>query len=122
MTRFARSIRHTLPLLLAALVTTAAPPAPNREQEETFDRALSVQPARHTAPEDVLRPRQHPRHRGQPGGDTRRAPRPRDRLRDITLEVTQSGNNVEIEANHQQVERDNDNVVETDFDIQVPQR
>jgi DUF4097 and DUF4098 domain-containing protein YvlB len=43
-------------------------------------------------------------------------------LRDIQLEVTQSGNRVEIDANHQVVERDNNNVVETDFDIQVPSK
>ena len=43
-----------------------------------------------------------------------------ERLRDIKLEVTQSGNRVEIDANHQVVERDNNNVVETDFEIQVP--
>ena len=44
----------------------------------------------------------------------------RDRLDDIKLEVTQSGNVVEIDANHRLVERRNDNVVETDFDIQLP--
>jgi DUF4097 and DUF4098 domain-containing protein YvlB len=44
----------------------------------------------------------------------------RERLNDIKLEVTQSGNIVEIDANHRAVERRNDNVVETDFDIQVP--
>ncbi len=43
-----------------------------------------------------------------------------ERLRDIKLEVTQSGNRVEIDANHQLVERRNNNVVETDFEIQVP--
>lgn len=43
-----------------------------------------------------------------------------ERLRDIRLEVTQSGNSIEIDANHRVVERRNDNVVETDFDIQVP--
>jgi DUF4097 and DUF4098 domain-containing protein YvlB len=43
-----------------------------------------------------------------------------ERLRDIRLEVTQSGNTIEIDANHRVVERRNDNVVETDFDIQVP--
>jgi DUF4097 and DUF4098 domain-containing protein YvlB len=43
-------------------------------------------------------------------------------LNDIKLEITQSGNTVEIDANHRVVERDNDNVVETDFDIQVPSR
>ena len=44
----------------------------------------------------------------------------RERLTDIKLEITQSGNTIEIDANHQVVERRNDNVVETDFDIQVP--
>jgi DUF4097 and DUF4098 domain-containing protein YvlB len=44
----------------------------------------------------------------------------RERLNDIKLEVTQRGNAVEIDANHQLVERRNNNVVETDFDIQVP--
>ena len=44
----------------------------------------------------------------------------RQRLDDIKLEITQSGNIVEIDANHRLVERKNDNVVSTDFDIQVP--
>jgi Toastrack DUF4097 len=43
-----------------------------------------------------------------------------ERLRDIQLEVRQEGNVVDIDANHQLVERRNNNVVETDFDIQVP--
>ena len=34
--------------------------------------------------------------------------------------MSQSGNTVEVDANHRLVERRNDNVVETDFDIQVP--
>jgi DUF4097 and DUF4098 domain-containing protein YvlB len=46
----------------------------------------------------------------------------RDRLNDIKLEITQSGSTVEIDANHRLVERRNDNVVETDFEIQVPSR
>jgi len=46
----------------------------------------------------------------------------RDRLNDIKLEITQSGSTVEIDANHRVVERRNDNVVETDFEIQVPSR
>ena len=45
-----------------------------------------------------------------------------DRLRDIKLDIQQSGNTVTIDANHRVVERDNDNVVETDFEIQVPSR
>jgi DUF4097 and DUF4098 domain-containing protein YvlB len=44
----------------------------------------------------------------------------RERLDDIKLEITQSGNVIEIDANHRIVERRNDNVVETDFDIQLP--
>jgi lia operon protein LiaG len=44
----------------------------------------------------------------------------RERLNEIKLEITQSGNVIEIDANHRTVERRNDNVVETDFDIQVP--
>jgi DUF4097 and DUF4098 domain-containing protein YvlB len=43
-----------------------------------------------------------------------------DRLDDIKLEITQSGNTIEVDANHRMVERRNDNVVETDLDIQVP--
>jgi DUF4097 and DUF4098 domain-containing protein YvlB len=45
-----------------------------------------------------------------------------DRLDDIKLEITQSGNTIDVDANHRLVERRNDNVVETDFDIQVPAR
>ena len=44
----------------------------------------------------------------------------RDRLNDIKLEITQSGNTIEVDANHRLVERRNDNVVDTDFEIQVP--
>ncbi len=44
----------------------------------------------------------------------------RERLNDIKLEITQNGNVVDIDANHRIVERRNDNVVETDFDIQLP--
>ena len=46
----------------------------------------------------------------------------RDRLDDIKLDITTTGSTVEIDANHRIVERRNDNVVETDFDIQVPSR
>ena len=44
----------------------------------------------------------------------------RQRLDEIKLEITQNGNVIDIDANHRLVERRNDNVVETDFDIQVP--
>jgi DUF4097 and DUF4098 domain-containing protein YvlB len=46
----------------------------------------------------------------------------RERLNDIKLEVTTAGSTVEIDANHRVVERRNDNVVDTEFDIQVPSR
>jgi hypothetical protein len=46
----------------------------------------------------------------------------KERLADIKLEITTSGNTIEVDANHRLVERRNDNVVETDFDIQVPAR
>jgi DUF4097 and DUF4098 domain-containing protein YvlB len=46
----------------------------------------------------------------------------RERLADIKLEITTSGSTVEIDANHRLVERRNDNVVDTEFDIQVPAR
>jgi DUF4097 and DUF4098 domain-containing protein YvlB len=44
----------------------------------------------------------------------------RQRLDEIKLEITQNGNVIDIDANHRLVERRNDNVVETDFDIHVP--
>ena len=46
----------------------------------------------------------------------------RERLNDIKLKITQSGTTTEIDANHRIVERRNDNVVETDFDLQLPAR
>ena len=44
----------------------------------------------------------------------------RDRLDEIKLEITTSGSTIEVDANHRLVERRNDNVVETDFEITVP--
>lgn len=46
----------------------------------------------------------------------------RDRLNDIKIDISQSGSTIEIDANHRLVERRNDNVVDTDFEIQVPAR
>jgi hypothetical protein len=46
----------------------------------------------------------------------------KDRLADIKLEITQAGSTIEVDANHRLVERRNDNVVETDFEITVPAR
>jgi hypothetical protein len=113
-------------ILLCALVTLVAvpalPAAAQSRQEEMFDRTLSM------APGGTFRLRTFSgrvRIRGTDGNQVvihavRRA-RP-ERLRDIQIEVTQSGNEIEVNANHQVNERDNDNVVETDFDIQLPSR
>ena len=46
----------------------------------------------------------------------------RERLDDIKLDITTNGSTIEIDANHRVVERRNDNVVDTEFDIQVPAR
>jgi len=46
----------------------------------------------------------------------------RDRLAEIKLEITTAGSTIEVDANHRLVERRNDNVVETDFEITVPAR
>jgi hypothetical protein len=122
MIRFARSIRRTvLPAtIMAAFVMSAVPAGAQTRQEESFDRTLSVQPG------GTLRLRTFSGRvniRGTGGNQVvihavRRASA--DRLRDIKLEVSQSGNDIDIQANEQVVERRNDNVVETDFDIQVP--
>jgi lipopolysaccharide export LptBFGC system permease protein LptF len=121
------SVRQTTRLgltvaLLAAAITTAVPAAAQSRQEETFDRMLTLQAG------GTFRLRTFSgrvRIRGTDGNQVvihavRRARA--DRLRDIQIEVTQSGSEVEVNANHQRVERENDNVVETDFDIQVPAR
>jgi hypothetical protein len=108
--------------LLAALFAIAVPAQAQSRQEETFDRTVTLQPG------GTLRLRTFSGRvtiRGTDGSQVvihavRRA-RP-ERLRDIQIEVIESGNQVEINANHQARERDNDNVVETDFDIQVPAR
>lgn len=107
---------------LAVLLPAASPAAAQSRQEETFERTLSVEPG------GTLRLRTFSGRvtiRGTGGSQVviravRRATA--DRLRDIQIEVTQSGNTVEVNANHRVVERRNDNVVETDFDIQVPER
>ena len=105
--------------LLTALVTTSVPAAA-QTREETFDRTLTVQPG------GTLKLKTFSGRviiRGVDGNQVvihavRRASA--DRLRDIQIEVSQSGSTVEVNANHRLVERRNDNVVETDFDIQVP--
>ena len=121
--RYRRLARVGLAIIvLAASALAASSAAAQSRQEETFERTLAVQPG------GTLRLRTFSGRvtiRGTGGSQVviravRRATA--DRLRDIQIEVTQSGNTVEVNANHRVVERRNDNVVETDFDIQVPDR
>ena len=114
-----RSLQAVFAVFFALVL---AVPAAAQRETENVDRTLSLQPGGrlklHTFSGRV---------RISGGGGTqvvikavRRATR--DRLDDIKLEITQTGNSIEIEANHRVVERRNDNVVETDFDIQVPSK
>jgi DUF4097 and DUF4098 domain-containing protein YvlB len=104
--------------VLVALVVAA--PAAAQRDTETVDRTLTM------APGGTLRLKTFSgrvKITGASGNQlivhaVRRATR--DRLDDIKLEITQSGTTVEIDANHRLVERRNDNVVDTDFEIQVP--
>lgn len=122
MTRFARSTtRAGLALALtAAFATSTVPAAAQPRDQEAFDRTLTAQPG------GTLRLKTFSGRvtiRGTDGNQVvihavRRASS--DRLRDIQIEVTQSGDTIEVDANHRLVERRNDNVVETDFDIEVP--
>ena len=117
-----RRITPVLAILIALVV--ASPAAAQRDrgprETETVDRTLTLQPG------GTLRLKTFSGRvniTGTTGNQVvikavRRASR--DRLNEIRLEITQSGNVIDIDANHQLVERRNDNVVETDFDIQVP--
>jgi hypothetical protein len=115
-----RPSRLSLTLVAALVVTLASPALAQSRQEEVFDRTLTVEPG------GTLRLRTFSgrvRVRGTAGNQVvihavRRATA--ERLRDIQIAVTQNGNSVDINANHQVVERRNDNVVETDFEIAVP--
>jgi hypothetical protein len=119
-------MRNLMLTLIAALVL-ASPAAAQRDRDdrgpretETIDRTLPM-PAGGTLRLKTFSGRV--RITGGSGNQMvlhaiRRATR--DRLNDIKLEVTQSGNTIEVDANHRLVERRNDNVVETEFEIQVP--
>jgi DUF4097 and DUF4098 domain-containing protein YvlB len=106
--------------LIFALVSAA--PLSAQTNTENVDRTLTMQPG------GMLRLKTFSGRVRITGGSgdqvvihaVRRARQ--DRLDDIKLEITQSGNTIEIDANHPLVERRNDNIVETDFDIQVPAR
>ena len=112
-----RSISTAFALVFALVL---AAPAFAQRETENVDRTLTMQPG------GTLRLKTFSgrvRITGAPGNQlvvkaVRRATR--DRLNDIKLEITESGSTVEIDANHRVVERHNDIVVETDFEIQVP--
>ena len=124
-----RRVTATFALLFAVLL--AAPAAAQRDRDdrdrgpretENFDRTVTL-PAGGTLRLKTFSGRVN--IRGGSGDQVvikavRRATR--ERLADIKIEVTTSGSTVEIDANHRLVERRNDNVVETDFDITVPAR
>lgn len=121
---------HKVPAIFALLfaLSIATPSYAQRDRDwddgpketETVDRTLSLQPG------GTLRLKTFSGRVNITGAGgnqvvvkaVRRATR--QRLNDIKLEITQNGNVIEIDANHRTVERRNDNVVETDFDIQVP--
>jgi len=114
-----RLLSTTFALLVA--LALAAPAAAQRDTE-TIDRTLPM-PAGGT-----LRLKTFSGRVKITGGSgdqlvvhaVRRATR--DRLAEIKLEITQAGSTIEVDANHRLVERRNDNVVETDFEITVPAR
>jgi DUF4097 and DUF4098 domain-containing protein YvlB len=116
MTFFRRQIAIPVTLFVLGL---AAPVLAQRETE-TVDRTLSLNPG------GTLRLKTFSGRvtiTGAGGSQVvikavRRATR--ERLDDIKLDIRQTGNEIVIDANDRQVERRNDNVVETDFDIQVP--
>ena len=114
-----RVAKITSVLLFAVAV---ASPAAAQKETETIDRTLPM-PAGGT-----LRLKTFSGRVKITGGSgdqlvvhaVRRATR--DRLNEIKLEITQAGSTIEVDANHRLVERRNDNVVETDFEITVPAR
>lgn len=114
-----RPVTTAFALLVALVLAT---PALAQRDTETVDKTLTM------APGGTLRLKTFSgrvKITGTSGNQLivhaiRRATR--DRLDDIKLEITQTGNSVEIDANHRLVERRNDNVVDTDMEIQVPSK
>jgi DUF4097 and DUF4098 domain-containing protein YvlB len=114
-------MKRLLPTIFALLAALAlAVPAAAQRDTETIDRTLPM-PAGGT-----LRLKTFSGRVKITGGSgdqlvvhaVRRATR--ERLDEIKLEITTSGSTIEVDANHRLVERRNDNVVETDFEITVP--
>lgn len=112
-------IRRTSALVALSLLVAAAP-AWAQKQEETVERTIAVQPG---ATLELKTFSGRVDIRAGSGSQVvvkavRRATP--QRLRDIRLEITESPTRVVINANQRAVERRNENVVETDFDIEVP--
>jgi DUF4097 and DUF4098 domain-containing protein YvlB len=114
-------MKRLLPTTFALLAALAlAVPAAAQRDTETIDRSLPM-PAGGT-----LRLKTFSGRVKITGGSgdqlvvhaVRRATR--ERLDEIKLEITTAGSTIEVDANHRLVERRNDNVVETDFEITVP--
>lgn len=111
----------SLPIALFLTLALAAPAAAQRETE-TVDRTLPAQPG------GTVRLKTFSGRVQITAGDdsqvvihaVRHATR--ERLQEITLEIEQSGGLITIDANRRRVQRRNDNVVETDFEIRVPRQ
>jgi DUF4097 and DUF4098 domain-containing protein YvlB len=106
----------------ALILTLALPVAAAQKETETVDRTVSIGT---DGTLDLKNFSGDVRIAGTGGGDVviravRRATR--ERLDRIKLDIQTSGSTVKIQANHQPDGQrdDRDNVVETDFDIQVP--
>lgn len=105
---------------LALLALAVAAPAAAQSETETVDRTLTVQPG--TSLELKAFSGRVTITTGSANQVVIHAVRraTRERLAEVALDIQQRGNEVIIDANRRLVERRNDNVVETDFDIQVP--
>ena len=115
-------IRMTAPALLGALLLAAPAAAGDQKETERVDRTAQISAG------GLLRLKNFSGHvtiTGTTRGDVaihalRRATR--DRLDHIKLDIQENGSSIVIDANRKDDDwRDrNDNVVETDFDIEVP--
>lgn len=106
----------------ALMLTLALPAAAAQKETETIDRTVSIGT---DGTLDLKNFSGDVRIVGTGGGEVviravRRATR--ERLDRIKLDIQSAGSTVKIQANHQPEGRrdDRDNVVETEFDIQVP--
>lgn len=108
-------------LAVLALTLTAAPAAAQK-QTETFDRTLPLAPGGTVKLRNFSGDVQITGTSGQEVIIHAVRTATRERLDNIKLDVVASGSTIEIEANRRNRDWDeeNDNVVETKFEIQVP--